>query len=248
MRATFTAASSWKRIVEGVKDLVQEANVHFSRDGLELQAMDVSNVALVFVRVETRAFATYDCPDPVTAGVAFGKLHKILSCVDNEHELTLALSSSHLDLIARDARGRREARFSLPLLEIDMEQVVVPEMSFDATCTMATDAFHRIVRDFAQLGDTLDLSATERTLVIAVRGESGQGRVQLSASDRTTLSVRNGTAPRLSLAMRYLSLFCKTTLSANVRLNMTSGLPLCLTHDNDRGVMARYYLAPRMDD
>jgi proliferating cell nuclear antigen len=48
-----------KKIVEAIKDLVTDVNLDTTPNGLSLQAMDSSHVALVSLILKTEGFDTY---------------------------------------------------------------------------------------------------------------------------------------------------------------------------------------------
>lgn len=58
-----------KKIVEAVKDLVVTANLDCSADGIALQAMDPSHVALVSLRLSTEGFDDYRCDRNLSLGI-----------------------------------------------------------------------------------------------------------------------------------------------------------------------------------
>ncbi len=45
-----------KKIVESIKDVVNAVNIEVSPDGLQFQAMDLSHVALVTLRLKSDGF------------------------------------------------------------------------------------------------------------------------------------------------------------------------------------------------
>ena len=54
--AQFKDGSMFKKIVESIKDIVNDVNLETSPNGISLQAMDSYHVALVQLRLERDAF------------------------------------------------------------------------------------------------------------------------------------------------------------------------------------------------
>ena len=59
-----------KRIVDAIKDLVQDVNLDISASGISLQAMDSSHVALVQMHLDRAGFARYDIQKNTTIGLS----------------------------------------------------------------------------------------------------------------------------------------------------------------------------------
>ena len=59
-----------KRIVDAIKDLVQDVNLDISASGISLQAMDSSHVALVQMQLDRAGFASYSIQKNLTIGLS----------------------------------------------------------------------------------------------------------------------------------------------------------------------------------
>jgi proliferating cell nuclear antigen PCNA len=83
-----------------IKELVTDANFECTEDGIKLQAMDNSHVALVAVELKTEGFVLYRCDRPMPLGVNLASLTKVLKCAkdDDRVELTAADAADVLKL------------------------------------------------------------------------------------------------------------------------------------------------------
>ena len=77
-----------------IKDLVTDGNFDCDEEGIRLQAMDNSHVALVSVNLKTEGFADFRCDRPITLGVNIASLTKVLKCAKDDDEVTLAASDT----------------------------------------------------------------------------------------------------------------------------------------------------------
>jgi hypothetical protein len=80
LEARLQQGSLLKRIVDALKDLVNEANVECSASGLSLQAMDTAHVCLVTLELRADGFELYRCDRTRTLGISLANLAKILKC------------------------------------------------------------------------------------------------------------------------------------------------------------------------
>ena len=72
-----------------IKELVTDANFECNEEGIVLQAMDNSHVALVSVKFSAPAFKRYRCDRPMPLGVNLTSLTKVLRCAKDDDICTL---------------------------------------------------------------------------------------------------------------------------------------------------------------
>ena len=76
------------KIVEAIKDLVTDVNLDATHEGLSLQAMDSSHVALVSLVLKNIGFSSYKIDKPLTLGISISNLAKVMKLASND-EITL---------------------------------------------------------------------------------------------------------------------------------------------------------------
>ncbi|CAL1532341.1 unnamed protein product [Lymnaea stagnalis] len=67
--ARLVQGSMWKKILEAIKDLLNEAIFDCSSTGITLQAMDSSHVSLVSLSMKSEGFETYRCDRNLSMGI-----------------------------------------------------------------------------------------------------------------------------------------------------------------------------------
>lgn len=78
-----------KKVIESIKDLVNDANFDCSATGFSLQAMDSSHVALVSLLLRSEAFEHYRCDRNISMGMNLGNMSKMLRCAGNDDIVTI---------------------------------------------------------------------------------------------------------------------------------------------------------------
>ena len=94
--ARFANATLLKRILDAIKDLVQDVNLLCTEDGIELQSMDAAHVALINFTILAEACSLYTCDEQVTLGINVINLTKIIKCAEADDSVVLALSEDDL--------------------------------------------------------------------------------------------------------------------------------------------------------
>jgi proliferating cell nuclear antigen len=54
--ARFEECSSFRKIIDSIKDLVKNVNIDVTQKGISIQAMDSCHIALVFLQLRDKAF------------------------------------------------------------------------------------------------------------------------------------------------------------------------------------------------
>lgn len=152
--------------------------------------------------------------------------------------------------------GGRISDYELKLMDLDVEQVALPEMVYDVSVKMPSDEFQRVCRDLAAVGESVTIDATKESVRFSVRGDLGSGSVAIRsggmAIDKkdTQLTAINMRQPAcVSVSLKFLSQFTKATpLSETVRVEFSNDCPMLVEYPiGDMGYI-RFYLAPKVDD
>ena len=244
-----------RKILDALRELVEEANIECNPSGLSLQAMDQSHVALVSLHLNQKYFDTFKCSDSVTLGVNLGSIQKILKCGDNDDKLTLKTNDDNTELNFLFENGGKYFQFSMNLMEIEADHLQIPEAEPDASVKMSSLEFQKICKNLTQFGDTVKIAVKPKSVTFSLSGNTGNGIVTLnsfdSAGDDKTIEIScQADSLELSFALRYLNFFTKASpLSDTVTLELSENRPLLVRFNlEDNAGFIKYYLAPKVDE
>lgn len=71
-------SSTLKKVLEAIKDLLNEASFDCSDTGMQLQAMDNSHVSLVSLSMRSDGFDKYRCDRNLTMGMNLGRFARTM--------------------------------------------------------------------------------------------------------------------------------------------------------------------------
>ncbi|GKT13133.1 proliferating cell nuclear antigen, PCNA [Aduncisulcus paluster] len=256
----------FKRIIDAVKELVEQVNIECTASGMAIQAMDSTHVALIQLNLNSSAFSTYRCEPSCTLGIDVKEIQKVFKSAGADDALTLRTDSEDADIlriIFQSEGKKRLSQFDLKLMDIDESSVGITEREHDFVAQIDSGEFFRVCRDLMQLGDKFDLQGSKKGLQFHVSGDSTSGTILLQPTDAGVdddfdeedeegksclrkLVVK--AEVHLTVSGRQLMHFCKATpLSDVVELRMSSKSPLSLVYPIDKGGNLTYYLAPKKD-
>ncbi|KAG8706861.1 proliferating cell nuclear antigen [Ceratobasidium sp. 395] len=185
LEARLEQAVTLKKLLDAIKELVTDANFECGDEGLKLQAMDNSHVALVSVQLEPEGFEKYRCDRPMPLGVNLGSLTKVLKCAKDDDRVTLKASDNAdvLNLVYEARNSDRIAEYEMKLMEIEIDTLGIPDTDYDATVVMQSAEFARIVRDLSALGESVRIEVTKEGIRFSADGEAANGSVLLKATE-----------------------------------------------------------------
>ena len=249
--------SKLKKILDALRDLVEEANIDANETGLSLQAMDTAHVALVSMNLDKNSFEKYNCTNPTTLGVNLGSIQKILKCGDSSDILTLQTTedNSGLRFKFENQTNERFLEFQMSLMDIDSEHLSIEDSEPDASIELSCSEFTKICKDLTQFGDTVKISVDSKCVTFAVNGSNTDAHFtyanfESAGKDGSQVSITCTEQIELSFALRYLNFFTKAApLSENVKLCLSKERPFLVQFDlDDDAGSIKYYLAPKVDD
>jgi proliferating cell nuclear antigen len=182
--ARLVEGKTLKNVVDAIKDLVTDANLDVSDEGLDVQSMDSSHVALVCVKLLASAFDHYRCDRALSLGFNSANLTKIFKMMGRNDLVTLKAEDQGdaLTLMFESESSNTIADFELKLMQIDGENLGIPEQDYACNVTMASEEFQRIVRDLQVLGDACTISCTKEGIRFSVQGQIGTGNILLRST------------------------------------------------------------------
>ena len=255
LEARLVNASVLKRVVEAMKELVTDATFEFSDAGLRLQAMDSSHVSLCYLNLQNDSFDFYRCDKSQAVSLSLPNLAKVLKCANDKDTLTIKMKENDdaLSLLIESCDQERIMEFEIKLMDIDQEQLEIPETEYDSSIEIQAVEFRKIVSDLKELGDTCDIGCKKEGVYFQVEGDIGKSSITLKptySADDDTRTVINVQEPVfLRFALRYLNLFAKATpLSRMVKIKMAKDVPLLVEYSIGQAGSLCFYLAPKIDD
>lgn len=253
-----------KMLIEAIKELVDSCNFDCNDEGVSLQAMDASHVALVALTLKADGFDHYRSDTPSSLGLSLASLSKVLKCSSVDDMVTLrsddnsdaleirfenaSLSFKHCCQFSHEcvSEQSRLSQFAVKLMDIDAEQFTIPDAEYKCTVTMKSAEFKRICSDMATVGDSMKITANSEGITFSVSGDVGHGSTVLRPSgtvdddDDAQVTIKVDDEVTQNFSLRFLVNFAKSTpLSSKVTIKMDPETPILVEYpiedvDGDR--------------
>jgi len=254
--ARLIQGSLLKKVLESVKDLLNEATWDCSSTGMALQAMDSSHVSLVSLLLRSDGFDTYRCDKNLSMGIKLPSMSKILKCSGNDDSITIKAGDDGdtVTFMFESPNGDKVSDYEMKLMDLDTEHLGIPETDYNAVVKMPSGEFQRICRDLSQIGESVVICCTKEGVKFSANGDLGTGNVKLAQTanvdkEEEAVIIEMQEPCTLTFALQYLNFFTKATpLSSRVTLSMSPEVPLVVEYKIGEMGFVRYYLAPKIED
>lgn len=254
--ARLVQGSLFKKLLESVKELLNEATWDCSDTGIQLQAMDNSHVSLVSVNLRADGFDKFRCDRQLAMGMNLGSMSKILKCAGNDDIITMKAqdNADTVTFMFESPNQDKVSDYEMKLMNLDAEHLGIPETDYAAVIKMPSAEFQRVIRDLSQFGDSLVISVTKEGVKFSAAGDIGVGNIKIAQNSNVdkedeSVTIEMQEPVSLAFACRYLNMFTKAScLSNQVCLSMSPEVPLVVEYNIGEIGHVRYYLAPKIED
>ena len=232
-----------RTIVDTLGVVVEEARLDFGENGLSVRVVDPSHVAMIKMEVDSAAFDGWEV-DETKLGLEMRKLKEIVG---------IAGAGDMVELAYNDESGQATiniGRIDLNLRPLDNSTLNPPkEPAIDLPCgvTIAGSELAQALRAAKMAGDLVNLSITDSSFAVNVKGSTDEVNVEFSKDELTAIDCSD--AARSQYSLTYLTPMAKIFHGIeNVNLRFGENLPLKLTFDfSDGAGHVEYFLAPRVE-
>jgi len=245
-----------KKVLESLKDLLNEATWDCADTGIQLQAMDNSHVSLVSVLLRADGFDKFRCDRQLSMGMNLTSMSKILRCAANDDIITIKAQdqADTVTFMFESPNQEKVSDYEMKLMNLDQEHLGIPETDYAAVIKMPSAEFQRVIKDLSQFGESVVISCTKEGVKFSAAGDIGVGNIKLAQTanvdkEEEAVTIDMQEPVTLTFACRYLNMFTKAScLAPQVTLSMSPEVPLVVEYKIGDIGHIRYYLAPKIED
>lgn len=247
MKFVSIQASAFKAVFEVLKDILNDVNIYFKADGLRIITLDTARSALVDMFLSAENFEEYSCPTDVIAGVNISNTFKLLKTITNNDIISMEIKNKEfIDITIQNENKKTVTKFQLKLLDINEDQIELPEIEMSVVTTMQSIDFQRICRDMNNIASEVRIVRSNKSFTIKCDGDFANQNTTIECSDDTCEN--NSVSGMYSL--KYLNIFTKATgMCSTVQiLQEQENRFLVLKYNVANLGELKFYLATKVDN
>jgi proliferating cell nuclear antigen len=246
-----------RSLFEVLKEIVHDVNLRFDSTGIRLLTVDGAGCALVYMKLRAESFEEYRCEGTFDIGINMTSVFRLLKTTGSRDTVTLYMESQYSDELGikiQNAEKNSITDFKLKLLDVDREEVKIPDVEFDSVITMPSEDFATKCKNMLLIGDTVMIRSESDRLTLACSGDYARQETVMgcwgSGSGMTMTSLSSKTV-EASFSLKYLCLFCKagsSNLCNTVEIFLKENFALILKYHVASLGEIRFCLAPKVEE
>lgn len=248
MKFRMDSSEVWKDCVGAISNLIEEIDIDFTEDGVEMKAMDPSHVALVDFKLSLDAFEEYEIEKPRKLGVDLREMDKIISRAKKSDVFILKFNEDE-GRLKLEFRGDSVRRFSLPLLELEDEELPEPSLDFTASVKVEAGIISEGLKDAELVSDNVRFEVTEDEFFMGIESDTGSAEMELSSDAEGLQDLEVDEPSKAMYNIGYLEDIIKAASSKDlIEVKHGIDLPLQMIFSiADGNGRLKFLLAPRVE-
>lgn len=190
------------KAIDVISELVTEVRMKINDSGININAIDPANVAMVGFTIPKSSFSQFET-GPEVLGINLDNLKKILRRCSSGSSVIFEKRGNLLSIQIQD-RIRRN--FTLNLIDVEREEKEIPNLKFSTAVKLNSADFVDSIEDCAVVADACSFLIRDNQFVIEARGINS-ARSEFSGDEAEITSEVQICKSRYSL--EYLQKFAK---------------------------------------
>jgi proliferating cell nuclear antigen len=213
MKLVTIQAAAIKSTFEVLKDILNDVNIYFKPDGMYIVTLDTARTSLIDMHLAAENFEEYECENEIDTGINVTNVYKLLKTITNNDVLIISINSKeYMNIEIFNESKKTCTKFELKLLDINENQIEVPDMTMTTNTPMPSVDFQRICRDMSNIGTEIEITRYENKLKLACKGDFANQETEIECVD-------NCKKVYGLYSLRYMNIFTKaTSMCATVQI------------------------------
>lgn len=247
-------SNAFKCLFEVLKEILHDVSIQFDAETMRIMTVDGSHVALVHLRLDAKNFEEYVCTTPMHVGVNMLNLYKLLKVAGNNDTISFSIADSDASELAikiENNERRSQTEFKLKLLDVDIEELNMPDIEFDSIITLPSAYFQRMCKDMNNISELMTIRSRQSELVLSCTGDfaSQETSIKDSAANESMFQAKSDEVVEGTYMLKYLILFNKSSsLSNTMEIYMRKDYPLIMKYQVANLGELRFCLASKIED
>ena len=245
--------SAIRSLFETMKEIVHDVSLEFDNTGIKIQTLDGARCAYIYLKLNGDSFEEYHCPGKWQVGVNMASMFKLLRMAGSHDTVIMYATheaSNELGIQIQNAEKNSNTVFSLKLLDVDSEEISIPDVEYDAIITLPSAYFQRICRDMLNLSNSMTIRSEGGVLTLSCSGDFASQSTQIGeAHEGMAISGNSGKVVQGVFSLKYLVLFCRASNMCNtIELYLRESFPLIMRFNVASLGEIRFCLAPNVGE
>lgn len=246
MELIIEKAETFKKCIDAIAVLIDEANFVLENGTLTLKATDPSQISMIDFTMGKKAFKKFSVKEKMKLGIDLTYLKQILSRTKPGDELEIKLDDNNNSLSLL-FKGKSSRKFVMPLLDITSNEIPNPKIEFDVELTLRASVLQDALKDASLTSTHVSLGADSKSFFVKANSSKGTVYNETLKNDETLKELNIKQEAHSMFPLEYLADMLKAAPSdSDVKLFIKTNAPVKIAYAlGDAEII--YFLAPRIE-
>jgi proliferating cell nuclear antigen len=222
-----------------------------------IQGMDNSHISIFEINIESNWFDSYNIPTPVNIGININLFQKILNIRREEHNIHIYnLDSDKIDIdFICEQKDVYNNFFKLPLIDLDMEQLAIPDTEYELDVGMKSKSFKQLIDQLSNFGDVVNIAYQNDELKMKSSDDiESSMEIKIGIDDLDSCAVEENADIQNMYSIQFIHYMTQCfKISPNVNIHVSPNIPIQIKYlfdnnDETTNNYIRFFLAPKIYD
>ena len=255
-------------IFHHLNHIMNDINIQFTEKAMYIQGMDINHACLIEMNIREGWFDSYHTPIPQRIGLNCELLFKIMGCLEEGQEINMSMDDQG-DTLQVELAGENTITkvFELSLIDLDTQELHIPEKEYEADIEMSSEKFREIVHQLSIFSDSVTFSCNQENIQLIAKGDMGKMTAKIKEDDIIAYAIEEDSQLAPTYGLNYvdtISAFSK--VHPTVQIHCSANLPMKINYpleavaeveesvetevveDVKNSSWIRFFLAPKIED
>jgi proliferating cell nuclear antigen len=234
----------FKKSIEALSVLIDEAELVVKEEGLELKATDPSQISMVDFKMPKSAFEKFEAEEN-RLGLDLDYLNQVLARAQTNDKLVLSIGENK-SILELKFVGNAQRSFQVPLIDISSSEVPSPKIDFDAELTINASFLQNAFKDVALISSHITMGCDSEKFFVNANSSKGNLNEETKQNKETLPELKVKNECKSMFPLDYMQDMLKSA-SGNISLFIKSNAPVKINYKIGEAEIT-YFLAPRIEN
>jgi proliferating cell nuclear antigen PCNA len=253
-------------ILRHLKNLSSDIEWSISAEQFYTQGMDSSHACLFELQLNPEWFDVYDVKKKCMLGINCELIFKIFNCLGENQKVEIEYEETKdnlcISLLPIEGEKGIEKIFELPLINMEVDMLEVPDTEWSADIEMLSSEFSQLIDQLSIFGNDLAIKCNDE-ITLTGSGEHGKMNARIKNDDILLYAIEEDSEIIVNYSMVFIKEMASySKLNKKVSIGVSINIPIKIQYDlddfmddeddNDEEYISknfiRFFLAPKIED
>lgn len=234
-------------------------SLQFELGQLYIQSMDKSHICLSSIIIKSSWFSEYNVVTATNVTLDAASFSIMMNYALKHNRVEIICSDVDADKLSinllngvelnKKSKDNFDHFFELPLMDVEHETLLIPEVNYDFEFTMDAKKFGELISELMVFGSDLNILCNEELLELNASGDSGKLKVNVPIDSLSEFAISEGENLDITYSLNHIGKMCLSSkLGSEISIGISAEYPMSLKYNLGEDSTVAFFIAPKIMD